>query len=95
MILFVDEGDAFFRSREDHGMSENVRNCINTFLYRTGTPSEKVMFIVATNYPQVIDKALNDRVDNYIYFPLPNQEERFRLLNLFFSKYFDTRFTIL
>jgi len=51
MILFVDEGDAFFRSREDNGMSENVRNCINTFLYRTGTPSEKVMFIVATNYP--------------------------------------------
>lgn len=76
-------------------MSENVRNCINTFLYRTGTPSKNVMFIVATNYPEVIDKALNDRVDNYIFFPLPSTEERFRLLNLFFSKYFDHHFSLL
>ncbi|KAL4451041.1 hypothetical protein ABPG74_021363 [Tetrahymena malaccensis] len=95
ILIFVDEGDAFFRSRDDKSMSENVRNCINTFLYRTGTPSKNVMFIVATNYPEIIDKALNDRVDNYIYFPLPSADERFRLLNLFFSKYFDYKFSLL
>lgn len=94
IILFVDEGDAFFRSRDDKGMSESVRNCINTFLGRTGTPSRNVMFIVATNFPEVIDKALNDRVDNYVFFPLPNHDERFRLINLFFSKYFDHNFSL-
>jgi hypothetical protein len=30
-------------------MSENLRNSINSFLYRTGTPSKKVMLIIATN----------------------------------------------
>ncbi|EWS75116.1 ATPase family AAA domain protein 3A (macronuclear) [Tetrahymena thermophila SB210] len=95
IIIFIDEGDAFFRNRDDKSMSENVRNCINTFLYRTGTPSKNVMFVVATNYPEIIDKALNDRVDNYLYFPLPSADERFRLLNLFFSKYFDYKFSLL
>lgn len=51
IIVFIDEGDAFLRNRDDSHMSENVRSCINTFLYRTGTPSHNVMFIVATNFP--------------------------------------------
>jgi ATPase family AAA domain-containing protein 3A/B len=59
MLLFVDEADAFFRQRENSGgsntsgakneISENLRNAINSFLYRTGTPSKKMMFVVATN----------------------------------------------
>jgi ATPase family AAA domain-containing protein 3A/B len=42
MIIFIDEGDAFFRKR-DEKMSENLRNSINAFLYRSGTPSKKVI----------------------------------------------------
>ena len=49
LIIFVDEADAFFRKRDGDIISENLRNSINAFLYRTGTPSKKFMFIIATN----------------------------------------------
>lgn len=65
MLLFIDEADAFFRRRdsENSKMSENLRNAINTFLYKTGSPSKKYMFVLATNTPEQLDKALADRVD--------------------------------
>jgi ATPase family AAA domain-containing protein 3A/B len=47
-ILFVDEADALFRKRETN-MSEPLRNAINCFLNRTGTPSYKCMLVIATN----------------------------------------------
>ena len=63
MILFIDEADAYFRKRQSQtDISENLRNSINTFLYRTGTSSKKFMFILATNTPEQLDAALNDRV---------------------------------
>ena len=51
MLIFIDEADAFLRDRDKHTISENMRNSINTFLYRTGTPSHKVLFVLATNIP--------------------------------------------
>jgi len=48
MILFIDEADAFLRSRKDEEMSEYMRHSINSFLYRTGTPSDKVVVVMAT-----------------------------------------------
>ena len=63
MILFIDEADAFFRKREQgDSMSEELRNAINAYLYRTGSPSKKFMFVLATNMPEVLDKAIHDRV---------------------------------
>ena len=47
-ILFIDEADALFRKRETN-MSENLRNAINCFLNRTGTPSHRFMLVLATN----------------------------------------------
>lgn len=47
-ILFIDEADALFRKR-DSDMSEHLRNAINSFLNRTGTPSYRFMVVLATN----------------------------------------------
>lgn len=63
MVLFIDEAEAFFRHRHNAELSEHLRNSINCFLYRTGTPSRKVMFILATNLPEQLDPALLSRVD--------------------------------
>jgi ATPase family AAA domain-containing protein 3A/B len=52
MVLFIDEADAFLRDRKQGDMSEYMRHTINSFLYRTGTPSEKVILILATNGPE-------------------------------------------
>ena len=48
MILFIDEADAFLRDRKG-GITEATRHSINSFLYRTGTPSEKLILVLATN----------------------------------------------
>ena len=56
LLLFIDEADAFLRKRGQHGdghMSENVRNALSTFLFRTGTPSNKTMLVFASNQPAV------------------------------------------
>lgn len=51
MILFIDESDAFLRNRGNLEMSEDMRHSINSFLYRTGSPSDKVIVVLATNTP--------------------------------------------
>ena len=51
MILFIDEADAFLRDRNGEDMSEYMRHTINSFLYRTGSPSENVIVVLATNAP--------------------------------------------
>lgn len=88
MILFIDEADAYFRKRDQsEHISEDLRNAINTYLYRTGSPSKKFMFVLATNMPEQLDKAVHDRTDQAIYFGLPGQPERVSLLYYYFVKY--------
>lgn len=79
----MDEADAFLRKRGAEGdgqMSENMRNALSTFLYRTGSPSKKLMLVIATNEPTSIDGAILDRVDEAVEFALPGKDERVRLL---------------
>jgi hypothetical protein len=33
-------------------MSEHMRHTINSFLYRTGSPSDNVIVVMATNTPE-------------------------------------------
>ena len=90
LLLFVDEADAFLRKRGDKGdghMSENLRNALSTFLFRTGTPSTKTMVVFATNEPAAVDRAVLDRVDESVRFALPGHEERVLLLQKYFHEY--------
>jgi len=76
MVLFIDEVDAFLRDRGESEMSEHMRHTINTFLYRTGSPSEKVIIVMATNCPDALDEAVHDRIDEIVSFTLPTKKER-------------------
>lgn len=81
MILFIDEADAFLRNRTgEEELSELLRQTINTFLYRTGSPSYKVITVLASNIPQQLDDAVHDRVDEIVYFGKPSEEERKNML---------------
>lgn len=87
LILFVDEADAFLRKRSSETISEDLRSTLNAFLYRTGDQSSKFMMVLASNTPEQLDWAINDRLDEVIEFALPGQEERERLVRLYFEKY--------
>jgi len=88
LLLFIDEADAFLRKRQEtEAMSENLRNAINAFLYRTGTETHKFLVIMATNAPEQLDKAIHDRVDEMIYFDRPDAAERKNMLYHYLLEY--------
>ena len=43
MILFIDEAEAFLKTRSDPSMSEAARNALNALLYNTGAASKDFM----------------------------------------------------
>jgi ATPase family AAA domain-containing protein 3A/B len=68
-------------------MSEDLRNALNAFLYRTGEASPQIMLVYASNQPEQFDWAINDRIDDIIQFDLPQYPERLRILTLYMDKY--------
>jgi ATPase family AAA domain-containing protein 3A/B len=68
-------------------MSEEMRHSLNSFLYRTGTPSDNVIVVLATNLPESLDEAVLDRVDELVGFNLPSIKERKTILYHYLVKY--------
>jgi len=87
LLLFVDEADAFLRKRSSEKISEDLRSTLNAFLYRTGEQNDKFMLVLASNTPEQLDWAINDRLDEMIEFALPGKAERERLVRLYFDQY--------
>nr|CAD1838307.1 unnamed protein product [Ananas comosus var. bracteatus] len=88
LLLFIDEADAFCASKRNSTyMSEAQRSALNALLFRTGDQSRDIVLVLATNRPGDLDAAVTDRIDEVIEFPLPGEEERFKLLKLYLNKY--------
>jgi len=45
------------------------------------------MVVVASNTPEQLDFAVNDRMDEMVHFILPGKEERERLVRLYFDQF--------
>jgi ATPase family AAA domain-containing protein 3A/B len=87
VIIFVDEADAFLRKRSTEKISEDMRNALNAFLYRTGEASHKFMVVYASNQPEQFDWAINDRIDEMVEFILPSYDERKRMISQYMHMY--------
>lgn len=87
LLLFIDEADAFLRRRATETISEDLRNALNAFLYRTGSPTSQFMLVYASNQPEQFDVAINDRIDEMVEFALPTAPERSRMLRQYVDKY--------
>jgi ATPase family AAA domain-containing protein 3A/B len=87
LLLFVDEADAFLQSRETTRISEDQRNALNAFLFRTGTESDNFMMVYASNQPNQFDPAIMDRIDEMVEFGLPGEEERRSMIAMYIDKY--------
>lgn len=87
LLLFIDEADAFLCERNKSYMSEAQRSALNALLFRTGDQSKDIVLALATNRPGDLDSAVADRMDEVLEFPLPGEEERFKLLKLYLDKY--------
>lgn len=87
-VLFIDEADAFL-SRRGSAESDASRSAVNTLLARTGSQGRNVMLVLATNRPFDLDAAVVDRMDDAMEIGLPGEQERQRLLSLYFRKYIE------
>ncbi|XP_071929220.1 uncharacterized protein [Coffea arabica] len=87
LLLFIDEADAFLCERNKIYMSEAQRSALNALLFRTGDQSKDIVLALATNRPGDLDTAVADRIDEVLEFPLPGEDERFKLLKLYLDKY--------
>mmetsp|Transcript_15841 Transcript_15841/g.34710 ORF Transcript_15841/g.34710 Transcript_15841/m.34710 type:complete len:581 (-) Transcript_15841:1137-2879(-) len=87
LLLFVDEADAFLQSRETTRISEDQRNALNAFLFRTGTESDQFMMVYASNQPSQFDEAVLDRIDEMVEFGLPGSEQRRKMIAMYLDKY--------
>ncbi len=90
VIVFVDELDTAFR-RGESGDSGVSRNIFSEFLQFTGNTNNrgKVIFIAATNRPDLIDPALKraGRFDKKIPILLPDGQERSEIFRIIIQKY--------
>lgn len=82
VVLFIDEADAFLRPREER-MTTELRSAINTFLARTGEPSEKIQIVLATNQIRQLDSAVLDRMNELLEVPLPEFEQREEIIRMY------------
>jgi ATPase family AAA domain-containing protein 3A/B len=100
LILFIDEADAFLRQGRGltpgaaGGMSEDMRNVLSAFLHHTGTESNRIMVVLATNCRDVLDRAVLDRMDEQFEFPRPGFDQRVQMLNMFMKEHITDRMAI-
>ncbi|CAN6486626.1 unnamed protein product [Victoria cruziana] len=87
LLLFIDEADAFLCERNKTYMSEAQRSALNALLFRTGDQSKDIVLALATNRPGDLDSAVADRIDEVLEFPLPGEDERYKLIKLYLDKY--------
>lgn len=90
VIVFVDEIDTAFR-RGDNTDSGVSRNIFSEFLQFTSNTNNrgKVVFIAATNRPDLLDAALKraGRFDKKIPILLPEESERAEIFKIMIKKY--------
>ena len=79
-ILFIDEADTIFPSRDQAGDSDSfTKDMVNQFLVEMDgmlTGDSKVFVIAATNRINILDRAIKSRLGKPIEIPLPNKSER-------------------
>ena len=85
-VLFIEDADLIARSREYLGVDQEV--LLNKLLNEMDGLHEdaKIMFILTTNRPSVLEAALAarpGRVDQAIEFPLPDEQCRERLVAMY------------
>ena len=86
VIIFVDEADALFVNRDTLDPESDHYKLLNHILAATGSGSDKFMLIAATNHAYVMDPAMGRRFQDRVEMPLPNEETRKELLNIYIKE---------
>ncbi|KAI0146487.1 hypothetical protein BJ166DRAFT_65726 [Pestalotiopsis sp. NC0098] len=85
-VLFIDEADALFYRRSSQDRSWQ-RSMLNQFLYemdglKAKNTQDSPFVIIGTNRPGDLDDAFLRRLPHKVFFPLPNADERAKILRV-------------
>lgn len=86
VILFIDEADALFVDRNTLSPDSDHYKILSHILAITGDGNSNFMLIAATNHAYVMDDAMGRRFQDRIEMPLPNEQTRKELINLYAEK---------
>ncbi len=84
-VVFIDEIDSLLTQRksDENEASRRIKTEFLVQLDGTGTSGQgRVLIIGATNRPQELDEAARRRFTKRLYIPLPNEDDRERLLRV-------------
>ncbi len=87
-VLFVDEAESLCQTRDRLVDKQEYMQLLNAFLNATGTESNKIMLVMATNRPQDLDTAVLSRMDHQLFLGPPAQEERKKILDMYIEQLF-------
>lgn len=79
-VLFLDEFDALAKRRDDEGDIGELKRLVNVILLELDRWSSDSPIVAATNHAQLLDPAVDRRIDLRIDVDLPGPAERRRLL---------------
>ncbi|GHU73004.1 ATPase AAA [Spirochaetia bacterium] len=79
-ILFLDELDAIAKRRDDNSDLGELKRLVNVLLKELEMLPYTCIIIGATNYPELLDKAIWRRFDRSLTIPMPEENERKLLL---------------
>lgn len=79
-IYFFDEFDAIGGERSSENDVGEMRRVLNAFLQFIEQDKSDNLIIAATNNPHLLDNALFRRFDDILYYGLPEEEERRKLI---------------
>lgn len=84
-VVFIDEIDSLLTQRksDENEASRRIKTEFLVQLDGTGTSGQgRVLIIGATNRPQELDEAARRRFTKRLYIPLPNEDDRERLIRV-------------
>jgi SpoVK/Ycf46/Vps4 family AAA+-type ATPase len=85
-VVLFDEFDAIAKDRNNANEHGEVKRLVNSLLQLIDTSTSNSLFIAATNYESLLDKAVWRRFDEVLFFGKPDLEMRMALLTRYLSK---------
>lgn len=79
-VLLFDEFDAIAKKRDDNTDLGEIKRIVNVLLMELEDWPITSMFIATSNHPELLDKAIWRRFDHHITLPVPDYEERLKVL---------------
>lgn len=79
-VVFIDEIESLAKSRDQMQRSEELE-LINELLNLTGTDSNLILLVAATNRPQTVDRDMLTRFNRKLFIAPPGLPERIRILD--------------